>query len=299
MDKTQLNLKVPSSLDAMVADNILRLKSTLTLSDAIIADVMKITSTELDDLISVKRKLRIDEVGRLADHFQFSIRALLDGKIDYECIRQHYLNNIDYLPEKYTFQSKSKKRLLKTVAGYLDKHFHWSIKEELLDYFQVKGIANANPDAPMSVYLFEDSLAYLKKRGLADANIYNIGRMSIETSKDTVFHKILSAFSTPEQMFACYFEEMISFIEENNTYQITKLNPLFCEVESREIQELIETHKVDHIAGINRCVYRAGALAAVSQYIGYPESIVTETKCAHRGDEVCRFVIQFRKPVSN
>ena len=299
MERLPLNLRIPSSLDAKAVDSILRLKSTLSLSEKVISDVMKISSSELHDLVAKKRKIRIDEIARLADHFQFSIRALLDDKIDYECIRQHYLKNTEYLSEKYVFEARSKKRLLKTVTDYLDRHFHWSIKEELLDYFQIKNIAKSDPDAPMSVYLFEDSLAYLKKRGLSDANIYNIGRMSIETSKDTVFHKVLTAFSTPEEMFACYFEEMVSFIERNNSYTITKLNPFFCEVESREIQDLLDSHKVDHIAGINRCVYRAGALAAVSQYIGYPESTVTETQCAHRGDAVCRFLIQFRKSVNN
>lgn len=281
-------------IDQKVYDFVQRLKFSLQLTDSALSEILRLSQSEYNKVLDRRKNLDLLQMHRLCDHFNFTLKSVLDDQIDLQCLKQHYLKNYHYIPEKYTYCAFSKKRLIHTVSDYVGKFYHWSIQEDLLRYFQIQSIPSADADAPINVYLFENILAYLRNSGFSLTQIRNIGKYSIHTSKNTVFEKNLSKFDTPKSMFEYYFDEMIFFIEKNNRYLIISIDENSCEIESKEDPDLLEAFQVKHIAGINRCIYRQGALSAVTRYIGYADSIVTETTCSHRGDSTCRFHIQFR-----
>ena len=282
-------IEIKREADEKVHDFALRLKYSLAISDRFLADVMGLSNKEYSGFIHDKKAVNLTQVHRLCEYFNFSLKALLDGQVDIDCLKRQYFRNRSAIPEKYTRHAFSKKRLIKTVSDYVNQNYHWSITEEVLSYFQVQSISYSDPDAPINVYLFEDILRCLKSMGFTDTHIRNIGRQSIKTSQGTPFERQLSQFFSPKEMFECYFNEMVFFIEKNNHYRISYLDHTRCEVESHEISDLLDAFKVKHVGGVNRCIYRAGALGAVTQYIGFPESTVSEIQCAHLGADLCKF----------
>ncbi len=288
--------KGQGAYDVKTVQFISRLQSVLNLSDSYLADVLKLEITEYDKFKEHSRPVKISELIRLADHFNFSVEAFSADQVDFEILRQQHIKNFNYLPEKYTFQAFSKKRLLQTVSSYLGLYFHWSIKEDLFRYFQIQDIDQADPNDRMNVYLFEDVLKYLRTVGLGETQIFNIGIHSVESSRRTTFEESLSTCLLPNEMFEKYFSESILLIEKNNRYQITKLNYFCCEVESHEIPDLLDAFRVRKIAGKERCIYRKGALSAVTRYIGFEDSKVTETHCVHDDGSCCKYLIQFGRP---
>ncbi|MDD4976222.1 MAG: hypothetical protein PHY93_17830 [Bacteriovorax sp.] len=278
-----------------IANFIVRFQSILNISDEEILDVLELNKKEFTKVIHGKTNLDILKLCNLSNIYNFDLDALFDNSIDFEVLRQHHIGNCNCISEKYLIGAHSKKRLLITIFDYIEKNYGWAIKEAILNHFQLTKSIYSDPDGAINVYLFEDVLSFIFKYGLTKKDIYSIGHYSLLTT-NAVMTRELSSSKKPKDMYEKYFTEFIPFIEHNNSYKITSLTDYSCEVESREINNNLDLFKVKHIGGPLRCAYRLGALQAATQYLGLPFSQVSEIQCAHKGDDVCKYLIKYEFP---
>lgn len=274
-------------------DFINRLQTTLKVTDEELRDILKVSFNELYEITKGRTDLDIFKLCSLSQTYKFNLDAFFDDKVDFETLRQHKMGNEQYLPEKYIVGAFSKKRLIHTVLDYVENHYNWRMKENILSYFQMSGAIYTNPDDKINVYFFEDVLKFLLKLGLTHTDIARIGLWSAITTKGTIMEQELSKSRSPKELFEKYFQDIILFIERNNKYRIINLNETSCEVESHEIPDNLDIFKVKYIGGPLRCLYRSGALGAATTYLGGGIANVVETTCVHRGDSVCTFRIDF------
>lgn len=276
-----------------LAHFIMRLKSTLNISSDEMRENLRLTSKEYLTFITGKKDISAYAFCDLAEKFEFSIDAFYDNRIDFEAIKQHHLGNDHYLPEGYLVGAFSKKQLIITILDFVEKYYGWQFKDNILNYFQLRGSIYNSPNDAINVYLFEQMLDYLVRRGLSQQDIIRIGHHSINTTVKSKLAQSLRDCRSQKELYELYLTELIELVELNNRYEVTKLDDDFCEITVHEIKDNLDIFKVKHIGGPRRCDYRVGALSSATRYMNLACSEVIETKCCHRGDDKCVYHINF------
>lgn len=105
----------------------------------------------------------------------------------------------------------------------------------------------------------------------------------------------LRPMKTPAKVYEHMTVDLISFFERNCTYTLTDLDENSCILESRSNRDVAEALRVRHLGSIDGCLQKAGVLSSAPGYIGLPYAHVNESSCVHRGDDVCRFEVNFEK----
>jgi predicted hydrocarbon binding protein len=165
---------------------------------------------------------------------------------------------------------------------------------ELIHHFDLdKRIFENTEQERVNHLFFEDIMGFLKTRGLSDSDVWFIGKNMIQFSRGSQFASELTSFGRPKEMLEFYLSLKLSSVEKNNEYVLHYLDDEKCILRSYEREECQDIFKRLHVGCENRCLYRAGALSAATQYLGLPSSQVTETKCVHRGDQFCQFEINY------
>ncbi len=273
-----------------------KLASALNASDKEMCRYLNYTSYEYQQFQRGEIFLDMARLEDLGEKFKFSFDSLKFETIDFEVLKNHQEGSQQALSAKYTKGASSRKINILNVFRYIEKTrgaFAWFLIQDILNYFQLSKEVLADPQGFINITFYNDLFKYLRFKGLGSRDIEKIGSHSISTAKETSFSKKLSLASSPSELFQLYFEELITLVEKNNKYKIISLTNNQCTVRAFEIPDVLDTFKVRHVGGLDRCLYRKGALAETTTLIGLPSAKVDETSCVHRGDSVCTYVINF------
>lgn len=291
-----MHLQTHSSInyDPLIRVFIKRTRDALGLEEEEISDQMQVSHPLYKKIMSGQSSVSIHSLKNLADNYNLSLEAIKQDKVDYETLLEHKKGNLDFIAKKYTIGAYSKRRTVTNFLDYIKNFIGYELFEEVERYFQLNHEIYSNQDGYINIHFFEDIYTYVKERHhFTEKMFYDIGRYNIVTNKNTVFAKSLRELDSPSQLFEHFMLNLINLIENNSTYEVISLSESMCVVESTASEKVKDELKVKRIGSRETCIYRAGALAVVPSYISFPEAIVRETKCVHRGDAVCRFEIDY------
>jgi transcriptional regulator with XRE-family HTH domain len=291
-----MHLQTYSSVnyDPLIRVFIKRTQDTLGLEDEEISDQMKVSRAFYKKIMSGQSSASVHSLKNLADNYNLSLEAIKHDQVDYETILEHKKGNLDFIAKKYTVGAYSKRRTVTNFLDYIKNFVGYELFEEVERYFQLNHEIYSNQDGFINIRFFEDIYKYVKERhNFTGKMFYDIGRYNIVTNKNTVFAQSLRELESPSQLFEHFMLDLINLIEHNSSYKVVSIDENVCVVESVASEKVQDELKVKRIGSRETCIYRAGALAVVPSYISYPEAIVKETKCVHKGDCVCRFEIDY------
>lgn len=266
------------------------LQFNLGVSSEELADLLQATPREFTNK---NFEPNIEQLGRLAQRFHFSLNRFFKEDIDLEVIRQHRQGNQLVLSHKYQPAAFSKRRIIINMLDFVEAQRGSSMKRLLMDHLYLTDAIYLDPDGPVNVLLFEDATQYLFKAGFSASDIFQMGQHMAVTNQGTAFADRLKETKSVSEMYEYYLTDLIKTVEHNNFYQLKRLSNSECLLESFENPDLLDALKVEHAGGIGRCLCRAGTLAAAPAYRGLPQARIVETTCVHRGDDLCRFHINF------
>jgi hypothetical protein len=270
-----------------------RLQQYLAVSDEELAGVLEIPVARLASVFSGKEILNVAQFSRLSTKYQFSLEALDRGEVDLEALLQLRAGNAIHIPERYLIGARSRVRALRNIYHVVESIRGAEQAVLLLRRFQLGSDLFAEPERLVNVQLIEDALSFLRRHGVSSQAIRQMGTFSVREAQGSLFAEKMAQFSCPKEMYEGYLGDLVRLVEENNRYRLMNLSAHSCVVRSTENQDLLDLLKIRNAGGLNRCLYRQGALAAATRYLNLPDSDVKESSCVFRGDPCCEFEINF------
>jgi hypothetical protein len=257
------------------------------------AEVLRLTASEYERLKQGHSELSTPSLFSLCQYVDLSVEAILLGNVDLKAVSERFSGNHDYLPDCYQVAAFSRRRTALYFLDFVESQHGWYWRNRILRHLQVSEALFKSPDSPVNIQFMTDMMGYLKKNGFRDEDFFNVGLNSRIVNQNAPWAIELGRLGDPAQAFESLILDLMSQVERNSTYQITRLGEGQCRVESKSNVDVASALGLKHVSSREGCFQRAGALACVPGYQNLPLARVTETRCEHLGDSVCRFEVDF------
>jgi hypothetical protein len=243
---------------------------------------------------------RLSSITHLTESIGISIDAIVRGKIDYRTLHAHWNGKLKIIPERYTVAKFSKIRTSSHILDYVDKHLGWFAKKSIFNHFQINEAIFQHDDEMINFLLPSDICKYIGEKFKApESYLEKIGSHSVVVNKNSIVGKIVSLYESPKQLYENMFNVAVHRLyDQNQTYQILKLNDQYCIVQPNFREEVKDLLQVRNPGNRFACHSIAGSISSLTGYINLPYSKVTKISCIHKGDCSCRYLIDFSIPQS-
>lgn len=267
------------------------IRIALNLEKCQMADVLGLTINQFNRFLEGSQKLSVTALYRLIETTKLSYEGLESGKINYSVLSLHAKGCLNTIHPKYMTAPFSKRRVVTNILDFAEKIRGPLMRVRVNRYFQVSEHFWRDPDQTINIMLVQDILLYLKRFGFSNHDFYSMGSNVIITAQSSKLGRSLSQSRDPVEVYEHFFLEHIRELEQNCYYNIVQKSDRRLIVESRSNLSITEALQLKHLGNKEGCLVRSGTIAALTQFIGFQNSRVTEVKCVHRGDSVCRFDI--------
>ena len=273
VERTRLNLQIPSE------------KWT---------DILKMTNEEYVNVLKGRKALPLPSLSRLAAHLNLTLENFMDGRIDFPALVAKYVHAAFDLPEQYLKSAFSRRRTVINFLRYLESTRGPLFRDQTLKYFQLsEKHFYVQETKPVNLTLIVELYRYAKRYGFSDLDFHNLGIHALKTNQKTQLADEFRKFKNPIELYENVFGPLAQHYENNCDYLIQSLSSIRCVVEARSKPAVSEEFKVKHLGSLETCTYRGGVLSSILGHIYRPFAKVTETKCVHRGDDICIYELEF------
>ncbi len=198
------------------------------------------------------------------------------------------------LPERYAIAMFGRQRSTLDVLRYLERRGGKESRQRALRRLHIKDGALGDSMAPVSIRLISDLCESLARfEGFSRNDVFNIGVSSARNNARSVLSVAFASTTSPSQIYERMFGDLQKFYEQNCNYQISQLSESHCQVQVRSNPQIADLLRVRKLGNEHICALKAGIFASAPHYLGLPFARVEETHCEHRGEEFCRFHIDF------
>lgn len=278
----------------MLTETIEKLRSSLDLPENAFLDLFGIPWSEYFLFKTEARDLAPKHISSLAQFCKTDESSLFAGRVDFAQIVKRHAPERTTIPERYMVAPHGRCRTTLTSLNYLEERYGWRLKFDVLNKFKISEPALSNPFAPVSMRLITEICDYLKSRRFSERDFFLMGGYSFVGNKDSAVGRY---FAELNDVFAIYDHfwggECLSFFERNCIYRVHRTGETSLIITVASHPEVCEELGVRHLGSTQICSLKAGIMATVPCYLGLKPAKVSETACAHRGNELCRFEIDF------
>lgn len=235
--------------------------------------------------------LPFSSLRQVASHFQVSQDQISQAPLDF-----NYLESIlskDELPDRYQVGAHGRRRTTITSVEYLEKNFGWRLKYDVLNQIDVTAAALQDPFKKISMQAITDMTRFLKTRQFNATDFFHMGLYSMEGNKNSLIGKIYSQMESVEQAYLFFFHKTLSLFESNCFYAYQQITNTTGIVVVRSSPDVAAELKVKHLGNDAICELKAGMFASIPAYMGLPNAVITHFTCEHKGDDACRYHIDY------
>jgi len=274
-----------------------RIRRTLKLSDAEIADMLLITPDDLKNLKERGKDISANRIFSLAERLNLGFDTIMSGQIDYQALHQHFSGNKTYLPERYQKAALSRRRTTLFILNYIEKNYGWRERLSILHHFQLNEAIFANPDEPISFQFASDLCEFLYRYKLGEAGLAQIGVESFLSANTVQVKQELADCSSVGEIYERMCSTLIhKYFERNFIYRVVKMDHERCTVSATPNSQLIEMLGSKSIVGNPAtAIVRRGIAAAYPAILGLPTASVHQSACVYQGDREIRYEIDFSR----
>ena len=280
-------------------DTLSKIQHTLHWADLELCEGLELSSAERP-LLKTKRFIpNMLVIGRLVEKIGLSLDRIATGEIDYKALSERMGGNALYLPERYSLAAFSKRRTSINLLKYLEDHFHWNMKRNILNHFQLSEAIFSDPDANINFLFPTDLCEYMVRSGYSETIFPQMGAYSIATNIGTEAGNLIAALKTPKLVYEGVMLGLAENVFDRNcNYRILKLDDRECWIEANFTEELKDTLKLAVIGNKHVCSIRGGTFASLIGYLDLPFAKVTEVNCIHKGDHSCVYHVDYSEAQS-
>ncbi len=274
-----------------------RIRSSLDLSTDHWQSILRMTEEEIRLAASGKGPLLENAIIRLSESLDLDPDAVMQGTLDFKALRARGQGVTDFLPERYSVASKSKRRTSAHILDFLEISRGWRARQKALRRFQISEAVFSNLDGQINILFLQDLCDYLISEGFSLRDLYKIGQYSTLTNQGSQLASIYRQLGVPKLAYEVGFTELVQkYYEQNYTYRLLKLEDGKCTVEAVINPEVGEALRSKSYGNSGVCAAKCGTMASITAYISLPCSKVREISCIHNDDPSCMFEIDFTVP---
>jgi hypothetical protein len=235
----------------------------------------------------------------LLKHFQLKEEDFVSGNIDFRSLSIRHNNAV--MPDYYMVAPHGRFRTTITSLEYVEKAYGWRLTQDIFKHFGVSEAAVQDPFAPVSMRFITDVCQYLHQRQFSRTDYYRMGLHSFEGNRQSIVGHIYAQMQGPEEVYQTFFDKLIRIFEHNSSYQYQQLAPTIGLMTMRSTYEVASELGLRYLGSPHICDLKSGIWASMTRYLGLSDAHVIHTTCEHRGDDACRFLIDFTdsKPVTS
>ena len=275
-------------------DTIHRIEQTLGLFDQDLSDKLQLTHKELAKIRETKKEVSADKIFSLAERLDISFNSIVNGKIDYQALAQHYFGNKSFVPERYASgDAFSRRRSTLFILNYIEKNFGWKERLYVLRNFQLNESIFSNPDLPISFLFASDLCEYLRRYKLDRTSMIQIGVQSYRTVAGPLKAELANCTNVSEIYERMCGELIQKHFEKNFQYRVLKMNDGNCTISVRPNQMLTDLLETRSVSNPGTELTRLGITVALPTILGLPVAEVKQTASIHDGAKEIRYEIDF------
>ncbi|TDJ03774.1 MAG: hypothetical protein E2O68_09455 [Deltaproteobacteria bacterium] len=240
-------------------------------------------------------KLELDAIGlsKLAAHFNFSLKAFEEDRVDFKTINDHRNGKEDALPERYTKGPLTMGNvIINDTLEQVGKFFGAHLKECALNDLQIGDYTSKYPDKYLSIQTLSDLYDFLASYGLNETDIEYLGASCCRAVLNKPEMKELSNIPCDQEFFKAFFNFVSKYVASHFIFNIVENSSHQFILDLTHNQEVEKHFAPERIGSHLTCCNMLGGFKNTFVHRGI-HPIASHPKCIHRGDAVCRFNFDF------
>lgn len=254
---------------------------------------MGMTEAELSKVLEGEAEFSVIQLTKLSRDFNFSLKALGEGKIDTDSIIRKYQGKRSGMPQRYDGKiPRVKNYFIISTLNYTEETHGPSLKKLALDYLQIEDHLYKDPEDYVNLEVLVDLLIFLHDHGMSEEEIRELGAQSF---KGIFKLPIFPNFKNAQDFFKFFYEEFATK-EAASHYQFKPIKNTESEL---VIQVTDSSETLDYMDGKPLgspycCLHMEGGFAEALRFKGIHQFEESHPQCRHRGDENCIFEFKFK-----
>ncbi len=279
-----------------LGDTLERLRLTLKMPEKDWLELVGLSPRAYSDVKAGRAQVSIAHLNAVAQDFDLSLESFMSGDIDFQAVAAKSSGEVGFIPERYRNAAFSFRRSSVNALNYIEEFFGWKVRAQALRRLQVDESVFANPEEKISVRFVSDLCEFLYSRNVTPNDFFSMGAYSVVTYQNSPISARLSRSRDVRELFENMIVECLPrFVERNYIYSLSRLGPTSCEIKAELNPELVDALNGQKAGNTHFCQNKLGHTAAIPAYLGLPFATVMETTCVHRGDDACRFEVDFEQ----
>lgn len=265
-------------------DTIHRLELTLGLSETDLLEMLCLTRNEFERARASKKDLPADKIFSLAERLELGFNSIVNGKIDYQALSQHYFGNKCFLPKRYERAALSRRRTTMFILNYVEEAFGWKERLNILRQFQLNESLFADPDKPISILFASDLSEYLLRYKLDESQLATIGAECLKrVQADPVRAELRDCTSVGEIYERMCDGLIVKYFEKNFEYQMLELNDEYCVIAGRPSTLLLDALESKKVGNTATNIVRGGLASGYPTLLGLPSATAKHVEKSVKG----------------
>lgn len=276
-------------------DMLERIRTTLAFSDEEWQSMTRLPHAELTRLRETHADLPSASLETLAEALDLDPERILAGQVDVKTLLAHRRGNICRIPTRYRKGAQSRIRTSVHLLDFVELHHGWRARQLILNRFQVTDSLFLSLDNQINILFLSDICGYLHECNISLERLQRMGMHSSIANYHSPLGDLFRQYNDPVEMWqAAVLDIGHKYYDRNFIYRIESLSrdELRLSAEPNpEVQDALRTHILGRV---EVCASKAGLISAFTTYIGFSSAPIRETRCIHRGDASCLFVLDLR-----
>ena len=291
--RSDFKLAHSTPFDPVLTETVEHLQSISNLSEEKWLDLLKMNWQDYFKFRSHQRRISNESLENLATFFNINSDLLYTGQLDFHQLAAGVAPRQAHIPEKYLEAAHSRFRSTTTSIDFLESRYGWRLRQDVLKKFGLFESHIQDPFAPVSIKLMTDMTEYLYQRQFRAEDFFQMGLYSYEGNREGLLAKIYSELNSVQEAFEVLFTQIMPLFEHNCHYSHEYLDDDQCVVTVKTNPDVAADMRVKSVGNVHICQVKAGIGASTALYFNRHLPTITHTHCEHRGDEACRFVVDF------
>ncbi len=254
---------------------------------------MGMTKAELNKLLKGEVEFSVIQLTKLSRNFNFSLKALAEGKIDIDSIIRKYQGKSSGMPQRYDGKiPRVKNYFLISTLNYTEQTYGPSLKKLALEYLQIEDHLYQDPEDYVNLEVLVDLLIFLHDHGMSEEGIRELGAQSFAG----IFKlPVFSNYENPQDFFKYFYEEFATK-EAASHYQFKPIENTESElvIQVSDSSETLDYMDGKPLGSPYCCLHMEGGFAEALRFKGIHHFEESHPQCRHRGDEYCIFKFKFK-----
>lgn len=227
----------------------------------------------------------------LSQTYGIDLDLLMNGKLDIPLFRSQLSGAHQRLPERYSIpeQMLSRGRAVLTAIDSIQTYLSENVCQNILRRLQISPARQFNPDEFVSMNLIVDLLQEVRRLGLSDQDMRQLGLRSSIVHQDHELGHALRRMKNGEEIYRAIHEEYLHFFDKNWNYRIHRMSTNSVDVMITLREETKNAFRSHHVGSRQGCLFRQGIYASMTmQSLGKPARI-SESRCMHVEGDHCLY----------